>query len=206
MLYRIAYYKIFGWYEKSLTEYSLSKKINQNRKESKKMFRKKIITMMVVLVSLFALSSSSFSQNLPGDKAGRTADMLYRKLNLSDDQYSKVYTSLLGYYTNQNTYMKEFKGNKTACDDACKKDWDKVNSGMSSVLNKDQMAMYTGMNQKNMMYAASVRYHKKVEKTPETSTTDMSKDPTKKTEDTKKDVTKKTDDTKKEVKKSTDKK
>ncbi len=162
---------------------------------------------MVVLVSLFALSSSSFSQNLPGDKAGRTADMLYRKLNLSDDQYSKVYTSLLGYYTNQESHMKEFKGNKTACDEACRKDWDKVNNSMSSVFNKDQMALYNGMNQKNMMYAANVRYHKKVAKTPETSTSDLTKDPTKKTDDTKKTTeTKKTEDSKKEVKKSTDKK
>lgn len=162
---------------------------------------------MVVLVSLFALSSISFSQNLPGDKAGRTADMLYRKLNLSDDQYSKVYTSLLGYYTNQESHVKEFKVNKTACEDACRKDWDKVNNFMSSVFNKDQMALYNGMNQKNMMYAANVRYHKKAAKTSETSTSDLTKDPTKKTDDTKKTTeTKKPEDSKKEVKKSTDKK
>ncbi len=171
------------------------------------MFSKKIIAIMMVMVSLFALSSNSFSQNLPGDKAGRTADMLFKKLNLSEDQYTKVYTSLLGYYTNQESHMKEFKGNKTACDEACKKDWDKINSNMSSVLNKDQMAMFNGMNQKNMMYAANVRYHKKVATTPETSTSELTKDPTKKTDETKKtSETKKTDDPKKEVKKNTDKK
>ncbi len=170
------------------------------------MFSKKIITLMIVFVSLFVLSSDSFSQNLPGDKAGRTADMLYRKLNLSNDQYAKVYSSLLGYYSNQESHMKEFKGNRSACDEACKKDWDKVNSSMSSVLNKDQMAMYNGMNQKNMMYAANVRYHKKATTTPETGNTDISKEKSQKTDDTKKDMTKKTDDSKKEVKKSTDKK
>ncbi|MBS1518029.1 MAG: hypothetical protein JSS91_08070 [Bacteroidetes bacterium] len=163
------------------------------------MFSKKVISVMILLVALFAFSANSFSQSMPGDKAGRTADMLYKKLNLSTDQYSKVYSSLLGYYSNQDSHMKEFKKDKSACEKACMTDWEKVKTAMSGVLNKDQMAKFSGMNEKSMMYVKNVKRHKKqMNTTTESKPTGEVKKDEKKMETTKKseDPTKKTTDTK----------
>jgi hypothetical protein len=161
------------------------------------MLTKKFITMMILFVALAIAGSSSFAQNLPGDKAGRVADMLFKKLNLTQEQYSKVYSSLLGYYTNQANYTKDFKGNKSAYNDACMKDWEKVKTSMSSVLNKDQLAEFSSISENKMMYNTMVRRHKTETKTPEAGTTGMTTDPSKKTTETKtSDATKKTNDTK----------
>ncbi|MEO8664993.1 MAG: hypothetical protein ABI462_05800 [Ignavibacteria bacterium] len=163
------------------------------------MLSKKIISMMIVLAALVSLSSNSFAQNLPGDKAGRSADMLYRKLNLSTDQYNKVYSSLLDYYTKQ--------GSKT---DA--KMWETEKSNIGNILNKDQMGTYSSMSERSIMNPVMRKRPKTITKTTETSSSSMTKDNTKKMEDVKKDQTKKMEDVKKDAstkkgeKKSTDKK
>ncbi len=154
---------------------------------------KRIIPLMFLFAALIGFSTDSFAQKLPADRAGKEADMLYKKLNLSSDQYSKVYSSLLSYYTKQDVNMKEYKNDMKACEEACKKDWETVKSSMSSVLNKDQLAEFSKMNDKSMMHGSMKKHHKRMKKMTGSEKTEMNKDATKKMDDTKK----KTEDSKK---------
>lgn len=157
------------------------------------MSKKGIITLMILFAALTGFSTISFAQKYPGDRAGKESDMLYKKLNLTDDQYSKVYSSLLSYYTKQDVNMKEYKNDMKACEEACKKDWESVKSSMSSILNKDQMAIYSKMDDKSMMRASMKKHHKKMTKSTGSEKTEMNKDEAKKKDDSKK----KTEDSKK---------
>ncbi len=156
------------------------------------MFRKNFIAMMILLVALVAINSNAFAQMKPGDRAGAAADMLYRKLHLTNDQYMKVYPAFLDYYTK----------NSSGKSDA---NWETVKNSMSSTLTKDQMAEYTTMNFNPMSTSSMMkRHHKRMMKSTDNTTKDMSKDNTKKMDDTKKDGTKKMDDTKKDATKKMD--
>ncbi len=162
------------------------------------MSKKRVISFMFLLAVLIGFNSDSFAQKLPGDRAGKESDMLYKKLNLSADQYTKVYSTLLNYYSKQDVNMKEHKNDMKACEEACMKDWETVKSGMSSVLNKDQMAIYSKMDDKSMMQGAMKKHHKRMTKSSGSEKNEMNKDATKKMDDTKKKV--------EDTKKSSDKK
>ena len=60
------------------------------------MFRTKLITLFLLVAVIFAFSNLN-AKDLPGDKAGRKADYLYKKLGLSLDQYTKTYQAILAY-------------------------------------------------------------------------------------------------------------
>lgn len=73
------------------------------------MFSKKIVSTVFLLMMLMAVSAKSYSQNYgseskywPGTLAGRSSDMLYKQLNLTDEQYNQMYTSFYTYYSKQS--------------------------------------------------------------------------------------------------------
>ena len=73
------------------------------------MFPKKIVCTVFLLMILMAVSTKSYSQNYdsesknwPGTLAGRSSDMLYKQLNLTDAQYNQMYTSFYTFYSNQS--------------------------------------------------------------------------------------------------------
>ena len=49
---------------------------------------------MLVVAALF-VSANLFAKNLPGDIAGARADYLYKKLKLTNEQYTNVYSIFL---------------------------------------------------------------------------------------------------------------
>ena len=63
------------------------------------MLKFKNVLTLLVLALLFAFVSNTFAKDLPGDKAGRLADNLYKKLSLTNDQYTKVYQILFAHIT-----------------------------------------------------------------------------------------------------------
>ncbi len=161
------------------------------------MLSKKILTLAFACLLIVAASSSSFAQSRPGDKAGRTSDMLYKKLNLSNDQYTKVYQTFLNYYSKEGSSMTTGKNHKES-GYASKEDWDAVKNSLSSVLNKDQYAEFSSMNEHAVMNPVMKKRHKKsvtsTEKKEVTSTTsDKTGKEMKKSEEPKKTTTTTTD-------------
>jgi hypothetical protein len=134
---------------------------------------------------------------LPGDRAGRIADMMNSRMSLTSDQYNKVYSAYLDYYTTMDK-------------DATKTNDTKLNEDLGKVLSKDQITMVSSMKNDNWSeMKSSKRRHKKMKKTKTmNNTTDTSKTINKdnKTTDTKKDATKKDATKKDETKKDETKK
>ena len=75
------------------------------------MFMKQIAA-IVLYLAVVLFCTEAYAQNYdlertnsrywPGNLAGRSADMLYNRLYLTDDQYSKIYSSFYNYYSNQS--------------------------------------------------------------------------------------------------------
>jgi hypothetical protein len=159
------------------------------------MLKVKSLVVLVVFAILFSFIGTTFAKDYPGDRAGRKADYLYKKLSLTTDQYTKIYQSYFAYETKIDDLQKA-KKDKGAYKDELMKLQNSANGDVEKILNKDQVAKFTGM--KDKMFKMS--YKKKVRKT-KTETTEGTEKKTDK-KDMKNDVKKETKkDEKKDVKK-----
>jgi hypothetical protein len=155
------------------------------------MSRIKALLVLVILVGFFG---SAFAVNFPGDRAGWKADYLYKKLNLTKEQYAAVYPAYFNYETKVDD-LKAKKLDKKGLEAEMTKLQAGVNAEIEKTLTKDQVTKWTPM--KDKFY--KMTWKKKVRKPKTEGTEEVKKDEKKdvKKED-KKDVKK---DTKKEVKK-----
>lgn len=110
------------------------------------MLRKVFISLFVILL-IFAFSTSTFAANWPGDRAGKKADYLWKKLKLSNEQYVKVYQSLLEYEKKVDV-LKAEKKDKKAREEEMKKLQDGVNAEFAKIFTKEQSATYDKMKDK----------------------------------------------------------
>jgi len=124
------------------------------------MFKVKSLVSLIVIAILFSFISTSFAKDYPGDRAGRKADYLYKKLSLSVDQYTKIYQSYLGFEMKIDDLQKA-KKDKVAYKDELKKLQTAANGDVEKILNKDQVTKFTTL--KDNMFKIS--YKKKVRKT-----------------------------------------
>ena len=153
-------------------------------------------TLLVIIALLVAFVGTTLAKEFPGDKAGKKADYLYKKLALTNDQYTKVYQILFAYES--KAYEKcHAKGHK--CDDKCKTECKtsqtNVLGDIDKVLNKDQVTKFAPMKEKFF----KMSYKKKVKKVvKEEGTTEKKEEKKDVKKDEKKDVKK---DVKKEEKK-----
>jgi hypothetical protein len=163
-------------------------------------------SLLVIVALLIAFIGTSMAKEFPGDKAGKKADYLYKKLSLTNDQYTRVYQILFDYESKM--YEKcHIKGHK--CDEKCKTECKtaqgNVLNDIDKVLNKDQVVKFAPMKEK--FFKMSMK--KKVKKIKKEEGTEEVKKDTKKDEkkDVKKDVKKEEKkDVKKEEKKDDKKK
>ena len=143
-------------------------------------------TFLSLVIAAMFFSANLFATDYPGDVAGARADYLYKKLKLTNEQYSSVYSTFL----DAANKMEAMKLNKMA-DDAKKEKMkqmhDETMKSIEKILTKDQLAKWGVAKEK----VCKVKPRKVVKKV-----TDESKEEVKK--DEKKDVKK---EVKKEVKK-----
>ncbi len=149
----------------------------------------KKILLMLVVAALF-VSANLFAKNFPGDIAGARADYLYKKLKLTNEQYTKVYSIFLEAAMKMDG-MDMKKMSKDSKNETMKKMHDETMSKVEKVLTKDQLTLWPKEKEK----VCKVKPKKIVKKTTE------SKEEVKK--DEKKEVKK---DEKKDVKKEETKK
>jgi hypothetical protein len=153
-------------------------------------------TLLVFFVLLVAFVGTTLAKEFPGDKAGKKADYLYKKLTLTNDQYTKVYQILFAFESNMDAKNHE-KGKK--CDEKSKAECDNaqktVIGDIEKVLNKDQVTKFTPMKD-NFFKMSMKKKVKKVKKEEGIENKEVKKDVEKK--DMKKDVKK---DEKKDMKK-----
>lgn len=142
----------------------------------------------LVIVAIF-FSANLFAKDLPGDIAGARADYLNKKLSLTAEQYSKVYTIFLNAATKMDA-MGSDKKNKDM-DQTMKKMHDETMSSIEKILTKDQIAKWGDAKEK----VCKVKVKKHVKKIKTENKDEVKKD--EKTSD-KKDMKK---DEKKDVKK-----
>jgi hypothetical protein len=152
------------------------------------MSRIKALLVLVILVGFFG---SAFAVNFPGDRAGWKADYLYKKLNLTVEQYSKVYPAYLSYEQKVDD-LKAKKLDKKGLEAEMSKLQAGVNAEIEKTLTKDQVTKWTPI--KDKFY--KMTWKKKVRKPKTEGTEEVKKDVKK--EEVKKDVKK---DEKKDVKK-----
>ena len=119
---------------------------------------KKLILSFFVLF-LIAIAGSTMAKDLPGDIAGAKADYLYKKLKLTNDQYTSVYK----LYLDMHQKLDMMALNKMA-DDMKKKQMidlrDKTNSEIEKLLTKEQKDKWTTIKEK----VCKVKYKKPVKK------------------------------------------
>lgn len=118
------------------------------------MFRKNLIRAAIILFITFIAAGNLYSQRMPGDRAGRMADRLYRDLQLTDEQYTRVYQALLEYetqvdgMTTTGTTTTGTTGTTTTSTTGSTTTTgtnytDRLNSSMRGILTPDQMTYYT---------------------------------------------------------------
>ncbi len=156
----------------------------------------KVKSLLVILVLLFAFVGTTIAKDFPGDKAGRKADYLYKKLSLTNDQYTRVYQILFDYESKIYEKM-HIKGHK--CDEKCKAECKAMQNNVlgeiEKVLNKEQVTKFTPLKEKFF----KITYKKKVKKVvKEEGTTEKKEEKKDVKKEEKKDVKK---ETKKEEKK-----
>ena len=151
-------------------------------------------SLLVVLVLLVAFVGTTLAKEFPGDRAGKKADYLYKKLTLTNDQYAKVYQLLFSMETKIDEKC-NVKGKK--CDDKCKADCKAMQTAalgdIDKILTKDQVTKFAPM--KDNFFKMSMK--KKVKKVAKEEGTDLKKDVKK---DEKKDMKKEEKKDKKEKK------
>jgi hypothetical protein len=153
-------------------------------------------SLLVIFAVLVAFVGTTLAKEFPGDRAGKKADYLYKKLALTNDQYAKVYQTLFSYETKVDEKC-HAKGHK--CDDKCKTECANMQKSVlgdiDKILNKDQVTKFAPM--KDKFFKMSMK--KKVKKVKKEETTTDNKEVKKDVKkEEKKDVKK---DTKKETKK-----
>lgn len=148
------------------------------------------IKALLVLVILAGFFGSAFAVNFPGDRAGWKADYLYKKLNLTKEQYAVVYPAYFNYEQKVDD-LKAKKLDKKGLEAEMSKLQAGVNAEIEKTLTKDQVTKWTPM--KDKFY--KMTWKKKVRKPKTEGTEEVKKDEKK---DVKKDVKK---DEKKDVKK-----
>jgi len=161
------------------------------------MVKTKLIALFLLVAVLFAFSNLN-AKDLPGDKAGRKSDYLYKKLGLSLDQYTKTYQAFLAYEFKVEDNMKMSKKDKAGIKDANAKAKTALVGELGKIFTKDQNDKFVKMQDK----VIDMKYKKRVKKAPkeEGKKEEGKKEEPKK--DTKKEVKK---DEKKDVKKDTKK-
>jgi len=108
---------------------------------------------------LIAFAGSVMAKDLPGDIAGAKADYLYKKLKLTNDQYSSVYK----LYLDMHQKLDMMALNKMA-EEMKKKQMmelrDKTNVEIEKLLTKDQKDKWATVKEK----VCKVKYKKPVKK------------------------------------------
>jgi hypothetical protein len=152
-------------------------------------------TLLVIFALLVAFVGTTLAKEFPGDRAGKKADYLYKKLTLTNDQYTRVYQILFDYESKIYEIC-HAKGHK--CDEKCKTECKTMQTtvlgDIDKVLNKDQVTKFAPMKEKFFKMSMKKRV-KKVKKEEGIENKDVKKDVGK---DVKKDEKK---DVKKDVKK-----
>jgi hypothetical protein len=152
-------------------------------------------TLLVIFALLVAFVGTTLAKEFPGDRAGKKADYLYKKLTLTNDQYSRVYQILFDYESKIDEKC-HAKGHK--CDDKCKTECKAMQTtvlgDIDKVLNKDQVTKFAGMKDKFFQCSMKKKV-RKVKKQEGIENKEVKKDVSK---DVKKDEKK---DVKKDVKK-----
>jgi len=138
---------------------------------------KKII-LMLVIAALF-VSANLFAKNLPGDMAGARADYLYKKLKLTNEQYTNVYSIFLNSALKMEAMMKN-KMAPEAQKEQMNKLHDETMKSIEKILTKDQLAMWPKEKEK----VCKVKPKKVVKKKTDESKEEVKKD--EKKEETKK--------------------
>jgi hypothetical protein len=168
------------------------------------MVKTKLVSLFLLVAVLFAFSGLN-AKDLPGDKAGRKSDYLYKKLGLSLDQYTKTYQAFLAYEFKVEDNMKMSKKDKAVVKDANAKAKTALLGELGKVFNKEQNEKFGKMSDKviDMKFKKKVRKTKTEEGKKEEGKKEEKKDVKKEEKkDTKKDVKKEEKkDTKKEEKK-----
>lgn len=139
-------------------------------------------TFLSLVIAAMFFSANLFATEYPGDIAGARADYLYKKLKLTNEQYSTVYTSFLG----SAMKMEAMKLNKMA-DDAKKEQMKKLHDetmmSIEKILTKDQLTKWGVAKEK----VCKVKPRKVVKKVTDESKEEVKKEVKK---DEKKDVKK----------------
>lgn len=157
------------------------------------MFKFKSLVVLLVFALLASFTMGAIAKDWPGDRAGKKADYLYKKLGLTLEQYTKTYQAFLDYEKKVDALALN-KMDKKAKDEACVKLQTEVNANLAKIFTKDQNVKFDGMKAKfyKKVYTKKKRVVKKTE-----TTTEPKKDVKK--EEPKKDVKK--EEPKKDVKK-----
>ena len=148
-------------------------------------------TFLSLIIAAMFFSANLFATDYPGDIAGARADYLYKKLKLTNEQYSSVYTA----FFDAASKMDAMKLNKMADDakkDQMTKLHDETMKSIEKILTKDQLTKWGVAKEK----VCKVKPRKVVKKVTDEKKEEVKKEGVKK--DEKKEVKK---DEKKEVKK-----
>lgn len=156
---------------------------------------KKLFVCFFVVMLIFAFTTSTFAANWPGDRAGKKADYLWKKLKLSNEQYVKVYQALLEYEKKVDA-LKAEKKDKKVREEEMKKMQEGVNAEFAKIFTKDQSDAYSKI--KDKFFKKTFVKKKKVKKLDE-QTTEKKEEKKEEKKDVKKDEKK---DAKKEEKKN----
>lgn len=162
---------------------------------------KKLFVSLFVVLLFFAFTTSTFAANWPGDRAGKKADYLWKKLKLSNEQYVKVYQTLLEYEKKVDA-LKAEKKDKKAREEEMKKLQAGVNNDLGKIFTKEQNEKYDKM--KDKFFKKTFVKKKKIKKLEDQQTTEKKeekKDDKNVKKEEKKDEKKK-DDKKKDEKKN----
>lgn len=166
---------------------------------------KKVLVSLFVVVLIFAFVAQTQAQNWPGDRAGKKADYLWKKLKLSNEQYVKVYQCLLEYEMKVDA-LKAEKKDKKAREEEMKKLQAGVNGDFSKIFTKEQSEKYEKMKDKffKKTFVKKRKVKKLDQQTTETKKEEKKDDKNVKKEEKKEE--KKKDEKKKEEKKDDKKK
>lgn len=99
------------------------------------------------LLIAFFFSVNAFSKDLPGDYAGAKADYLWKKLSLTNEQYTSVYQIFLDAHLQMDA-MKTSKTDKAKMKEAGEKLHNETMGKIEKVLTKDQLAKWPAAKDK----------------------------------------------------------
>lgn len=126
----------------------------------------KRISFAMVIFMIFAFAGVILAHNYPGDYAGAKADYLYKKLNLTTEQYTKIYQIYLDAHSKLDA-MNMNKMEKDAKKKAMSELMDKTNAEIQKVFTKEQLEKWPKIKNK----VCKVKPRKMVKKTTDTTET-----------------------------------